>query len=201
MHNTEFILKVNQYLQLKRNIKNHLIIGDFNINIMLQNNISQNFLYNFLENGFYPGFTNTTRPFNITTDSGTCIDNIFIKTSSINAKTFKLMTLITDHYPLFIDIKKPLVKTDTEKKKTNYSLNYKKIAIIARQKYWAEYKQIEDPNEAMDLFIDAIIQCEEKSKRNQVKDKNVPRKEWITRALLKSCKKRTNYINNLKKIQ
>ena len=33
------------------------------------------------------------RPYNITTDSGTCIDNIFIKISSINAKTFKLMTL------------------------------------------------------------------------------------------------------------
>ena len=135
LHNTEFILKVNQYLQLKRNVKNHLIIGDFNINIMPQNNISQNFLYNFLENGFYPGFTNTTRPFNITSDSGTCIDNIFIKTSSINAKTFKLMTLITDHYPLFIDIKKSLVKTDTERKKTNYSLNYYYSTIIARQKY------------------------------------------------------------------
>ena len=93
------------------------------------------------------------------------------------------------------------MNTDTEKKKTNYSLNYKKIAIIGNQKYWAEYKQIEYPNEAMDLFIDGIIQCEEKSKRNQVKDKNVPRKEWITRALLKSCKKGTNNINNLKKIQ
>ena len=34
-------------------MKNHLIIGDLNINIMIQNNISQNFLYNFLENGFY----------------------------------------------------------------------------------------------------------------------------------------------------
>ena len=72
------------------------------------------------------------------------------------------MTLITDHYLLLIDIKKPLVNTDTEKKKTNYSFNYKKIAIIARQKYWAEYKQIEDPNEAMGLFINGIKQCEEK---------------------------------------
>ena len=35
---------------------------------MLQTNISQNFLYNFHENGFYSGFTNTTRPYNITTD-------------------------------------------------------------------------------------------------------------------------------------
>ena len=49
LHNIEFILKVNQYLQLKRNVKNHLIIGDFNIYIMLQNNISQNFLHNFFK--------------------------------------------------------------------------------------------------------------------------------------------------------
>ena len=118
LHITEFMLNVNQYLQLKRHVKNHLIISDFNINIMLQDNISQNFLYNFLENGFYPGFTDTTRPYNITTDSGICIDNIFIKTCSINT-TFKLMTLITDHYPLFINIKKPLVNTDIGKKKTN----------------------------------------------------------------------------------
>ena len=71
LHDTEFILKVNQYLQQKRKVKNHLIIGDFNIDIKIQNNISQNFLNNFLENGFYPGFTDTTRPYNITTESGT----------------------------------------------------------------------------------------------------------------------------------
>ena len=103
-HNTEFILKVNQYLQQKRNVKNHLMRGEFNIDIKIQNTINQNFLNNFLENGSYPGFTYTTRPYNITIESGTCIDNIFIKTTTINTIIFKLMTLITDHYPLFIDI-------------------------------------------------------------------------------------------------
>ena len=52
LHNTEFILKVNQYLQQKRNVKNHLMIGVFNIDIKIQNTISQNFLNNFCENGF-----------------------------------------------------------------------------------------------------------------------------------------------------
>jgi len=165
LHDTEFILKVNQYLQQKRNVKNHLIIGDFNIDIKIQNTISQSFLNNFLENGFYPGFTDTTRPYNITTESGTCIDNIFIKTTTINTSTFKLLTLITDHYPLFINIRKPLVNIDTEKKKSNYSLNYKKLAIIASQTYWIEYKQIDDPNEAIDFVIDRITQCQEKAKK------------------------------------
>ena len=199
LHDTEFILKVNQYLQQKRNVKNHLIIGDFNIDIKIQNTISQNFLNNFLENGFYPGFTDTTRPYNITTESGTCIDNIFIKTTTINTSTFKLLTLITDHYPLFIDIKKPLFNIDTEKKKSNYSLNYKKLAIIASQTYWTEYKQIDDPNEAINLVIDGITQCQEKSKRNRVKDNYPPRKEWITSALLKSCKEKDKLYKQLKR--
>ena len=51
----------------------------------------------------------------------------------------------------------------------------------------------------MDLFIDGIIQCEEKSQRNQVKEKNVPKKEWIRRALLKSCKKKDKLHKQLKK--
>ena len=72
-------------------------------------------------------------------------------------------------------------------------MNYKKIAFKASQKYWTEYKQIEDPNEAINLLIEGVIQCQEISKRNQVKDKNVSRKEWITSALLKSCKKDTLY--------
>ena len=89
------------------------------------------------------------------------------------------------------------MNTDTEEKKTNYSLNYKKIAIIASQIYWTEYKQIGDPNEATNLFIDGIIQCQEKSKRNPVKDNNVPRKEWITSALLKSCKEKDKLYKQL----
>ena len=51
----------------------------------------------------------------------------------------------------------------------------------------------------MDLFIDGIIKCEKKLKWNQVKDKNVPKKQWITRALLKSCKKRDKLHKQLKK--
>ena len=83
----------------------------------------------------------------------------------MNSITFKLMILITDHYPLFIDIKKPLVNIDTEKKKSNYYLNNKKLAIIASQTYWTEYKQIDDPNEAINLVIDGITQCQKKIKK------------------------------------
>ena len=78
-------------------------------------------------------------------------------------------------------------------------MNYEKLAIIASQTYWTEYKQIDDPNEAINLVIDGITQCQDKSKRNRVKDNYPPRKEWITSALLKSCKEKDKLYKQLQR--
>ncbi|XP_024942340.1 uncharacterized protein LOC112494575, partial [Cephus cinctus] len=98
-------------------IKPYVIIGDFNINILDCNTISTEFLDNLLEKGFLPGITNTTRPSNITTEIGTCIDNIFIKTDFLDTKAITLMVPITDHYPLFLEIKNG--KFNSNNKETN----------------------------------------------------------------------------------
>ena len=45
----EFVNSIKKYINCNRNIKNHMIIGDFNIDIMCGNNISQKFLNNFTE--------------------------------------------------------------------------------------------------------------------------------------------------------
>ena len=73
----EFIYNIKTYLNNKRNTKNHLIIGDYNINIMKEDQISQELLNNILEKGYLPGFIQITRP-NDSTEKGTCIDNIYI---------------------------------------------------------------------------------------------------------------------------
>lgn len=48
----EFIFNMKKHLQNTRNSKNHLIIGDFNINIIEENEISQEFLNTYLEEDF-----------------------------------------------------------------------------------------------------------------------------------------------------
>ena len=78
----EFISNIHTYLNNKRNTKNHLIIGDYNINIMKEDEISQELLNNMFEKGYCPGFIHTTRT-NDSIGNGTCIDNIYIKTKSI----------------------------------------------------------------------------------------------------------------------
>ena len=115
----------------KNSSKNHIIIGDFNININDYNSISNDFINNLLEKGFLPSFTKTTRPSNNYTDEGSCIDNIFIKTDSINTKAFKLMVRITDHYPLFLVLKnKKLFPKNIDTKENTYYYNYKKLINI-----------------------------------------------------------------------
>ena len=85
---TEFNYNLSKFLKINviKNSENHIIVGDFNIDI-LYNNISnydeivntthQKFLNNLLENEYSPCFLGFTRPNG--TNKGSCIDNIFIK--------------------------------------------------------------------------------------------------------------------------
>ena len=81
-------------------------MGDFNFEILNHETINQEFLHILLENGYCPGFSNITRPSDKTGNSGTCIDNIFIKLDKIAYKTFTLRILLTDHFPLFMSLNK-----------------------------------------------------------------------------------------------
>ena len=51
---------------------------------------------------------------------GTCIDDIFIKSNTVNTKTYKIENLFTDHYPLFLSID----KIELTLKNNNISQNY-----------------------------------------------------------------------------
>ena len=140
-----------------------------------------------MEHGYCPGFCNITRPSDKTCNSGTCIDNIFIKLDKIAYKTFTLRIPLTDHFPLFMSINK--IRT-TEKIDTIKQINYSKLKTAADSLNWSELALINDPNLALNNLIDKIKMClckaEYKIKTN--KNKNMrPRKKWITKSIIKSC--------------
>ena len=117
----EFIKDLKSFLIKNQNYKNYCIIGDFNIVIMDIYITSQEFLQNFPEREYIPGFLNVTRPSNTKSYRiGTCIDNIFIKNNTVNTKTYKIENLFTDHYPLFLSID----KIELNPKNNNISQNY-----------------------------------------------------------------------------
>lgn len=82
-----FYLKIISFSSLKtylnlKNIKNCFIIGDFNINILDKDVISQESQNNFLGRGYIDYLYKTTQPFN-TFCGGTCI-NILYKSNYID---------------------------------------------------------------------------------------------------------------------
>ena len=106
----EFVSSIKKYINCNINIKNHMIIGDFNIDIMCGENISHEFLNNFSEKEYVPCFLGITRPAN-DGYNGTCIDNIFFKSNSITPKAYKLCTNeISDHYPLIVALDNVTIK-------------------------------------------------------------------------------------------
>ena len=119
---TKFNYNLEKYLKINRikNTKNHSFVGDFNINILhsnikkneaTDNTNNQEFLNNLLENEYSPCFTGITRPGD--NHSGSCIDNIFIKSNTFETTSYKLTNPIIDHYTLLVNIDNITLLTDT----------------------------------------------------------------------------------------
>ena len=189
---SEFIINLKSFLLTKRKTKNHLVIGDFNIDITRNNLLNQEFLNNLLDSGYYPAFLGITRP-NDNTGNGTCIDNIFIKNRNIKSKALKITIPMPDHYPLFVLIDKPQQAENNDSKQF---CNYNKLKRLAGTIDWNSIKAINDPNLATDHMIRKIQTCIDcsnyKVNTNGRKANKLPRKVWITKAIIISCERKEN---------
>ena len=140
-------------------IKSIYNIGDFNVDLLQSDNISQEFLCNFLDKGYFPGFVGIART-PIGNCKGSCIDNIFIKASSLNTVTYKLKHSLIDHYSIFIAIN----IWKTESKEPTIILDYRKLRKIAKTIDWNETISIHDSNIATEKLLREIKQCTELEK-------------------------------------
>ena len=195
---TEFVNNLETYLLTKKKIKNHIVVGDFNIDILSQDTISMELLSNFLEKGYTPFFTGITRP-SENNNNGTCIDNFYIKTNINSIKSLKLTQTFTDHYPLIIDIDQIRIHENTKVRNTR--INFFRLKNIAQTKNWDLVKYIDNPNIALETLINEIQICVNLAvKTVKTKDKNKPRKGWITVEIIKSIKTKEKLYKNWKKI-
>lgn len=202
MSKTEFTLCMEKYLQisLNRSTNNHVIIGHFNVDILYSNlnsseigdtAINEHFLINLLEHEFSPSFVGITRPSN-DNRTGTCIDNMYIKSSSIKYKAYKLTTPFNDHYPLLLALKN--IKISEKTKPIFKPISYTKMYHVAKTINWNALLLIKDPDCAIEKLIELINECTNNSvihvnKNKNKKDKQmIPRKKWITNGILISCR-------------
>ena len=109
-----------------------------------------------LEHGYCPGFRNITRPSDRNNNSGTCIDNIFIKLHKINYKTFILKIPLNDHFPIFMSINKIRA---TKYAHTMNRIDYNKLKTEAELINWSKLSLINGLNLALNNLVSNIKIC------------------------------------------
>ena len=143
---------------MHKQVKNHIVLGDYNINILDNGICDGPFFLNFLEYGFIPLISSVTRP-NMrmrAVSGGSCIDNIFFKSSQINFQAFKLNTPFTDHFSLISSINGITGPYVVESSKYNRYIGYKILEENVRKCDWNFIFEITDPNLAFDSIVDKI---------------------------------------------
>ena len=198
INKADFLLHTAQFLSDYKNSQNHIVIGDFNIDLLDLNLISQKFLTIFLEKGFIPCFIKITRPSNSGVND-TCIDNMFIKTNFMNYNAYKTSLSFNDHYTLFLSFDHVYLNKSRDND-SKFNINYKKLRRVAKKSNWNDLL-LGDPNLTTDLIIHEIHNCIRLSKigSNKHKSKDTPRKNWITTAIIVSCNRKEFLYKEWKK--
>lgn len=185
----EFIESLKAFLTNKINSKNHIIVGDFNIDLLNLDVLNNEHLSNLLEKGYMPCFQTITRPSVNNPNEGSCIDNFYSKTKSFYTKAIKLENTFNDHYPLLLEIQK--IDCKKVNKQSSNSINYIQLKKEATKIDWLSNLLIADPNEAIKKVIKLVDACITQAKTVKKKQgKKTPRSPWISKEIIVLCNKK-----------
>ena len=130
-----FIDRINGIIEPIKNKYELILVGDFNICLMKDNNHSNSFRNSLISNNLFPTILEPARVATvqrngqqITTE--TLIDNIFVNTQ-LDFKSGIIYSSITDHYPIFISIHQ---STDLEAEENN-TVKYRVIDDFSIRKF------------------------------------------------------------------
>ena len=129
---SDFISIIKNIIDKEKYTPNHIIVGDFNINIMdTSNKLVNEYLNNYFEAGYIPLFNKITRPTSLDKQQGSCIDNMLFKSSITNNKTIDYKSIIInqtfpDYFPIVSSFK---IKTVSKLNQNNVTYLNKKILI------------------------------------------------------------------------
>ena len=104
-----FTDEINKIIEPIKNNHNVIIMGDFNICLLQNNNYTRSFRNCMQSNSLYPTIIEPTRVANINRNgqnltTETLLDNIFVDNNT-NYKSGMILSSISDHFPIFISIK------------------------------------------------------------------------------------------------
>lgn len=201
---------VKQFLLDLDSISNHnndenvIYVGDINLNILLQDNITHEYLALMGSKGFSCCLDKPTR---VTRDSSSCLDHFFFKASTkLNSvcESAILRTYITDHYTTILTIKfldvKPKGKCQNENNNNTLikKINIDKLKDTLKKETWKDLYCIQCPElitntflKTMKVYIDSCKYC------IKINNKTKKKKPWITVGLINSIKHRDKLRKNL----
>lgn len=192
-----FIGKLKKYLEKNKNQQNHALVGDFNINTLVNNPDSKFFINTIIEKKYLPNFFTNTR----TNDkgSGCCIDNFFTKLANRQIKAFKLLYKITDHYPLILTIKMNKAKDSTTlDQNKKFFVDTDSLLDICNRLNWNISEQ-PDIHTKMDTVINKVKYAIKSSTKEIKLFSNNHRKDWVTKGIITSCEKKSQLYQTWKK--
>ena len=193
-----FIDRINGIIEPIKNKYELILVGDFNICLMKDNNHSNSFRNSLISNNLFPTILEPTRVATvqrngqqITTE--TLIDNIFVNTQ-LDFKSGIIYSSITDHYPIFVSIHQ---STDLEAEENN-TVKYRVIDDFSIRKFKfalssslnSLLNEVNDPRIAFTKFYLLIDELYNKyfPVKTKIVSKKARLKPWINQTLVKRIK-------------
>lgn len=133
-----------------------------------------------------------TRPL-FAVEDGSCLDHIFYK-SSFETVSGKVLNSMTDHYPVMLFLQNIGLKSI---KKDISIMNKYKFMQLCRNENWNEIYLVHDLEEAVEQLLYKINNIKSRSTVKKSR-KEMPRKEWITAAMIKSINTKNNLYKKWK---
>lgn len=196
-----FIEKLDETLHALHQT-NCIILGDFNINILKEDDHALNFLNTLHSFSFFPTITMPTR---VTSTSQSLIDNIVTNIHNINMESGVVLSDISDHYSivLYLDLGckqiPPCLKTKT---RIINGKTLKQLCECLETRTWINVYEATDPDIAYNCLIRGISESIEHTIPERIIIKGVKNDHnpWLTKGILTSIKHKNKlyklYIKN-----
>lgn len=199
INRNEFNQHLTNYLQNKTFIRNHIITGDINIDLLSlkpENEEYKNILNSF---GFTSFINSITRY-----ESKTCLDHFWVKMQKLDnvdrPKSFILRHHITDHFPIALTIDIGKREMELPNRDMVKYINYENLRTDLHSQDWTSIYNTTDSNVAANNFVNTLTeQIAKHTTSVKRSNRKSGKQKWITKGLLEAINNKNNlYLETLK---
>jgi Reverse transcriptase (RNA-dependent DNA polymerase) len=186
----EFIHEIEKNI-LSNNDEKIILIGDFNINLLNEeDNLVIKYESFLAKHGFYKQINTVTREEIINNKvTATCIDHIFIKYPKFECNTVVIKVKISDHYMIGMELNLETNDYNNYSNNSKTIVNYRKLENELGKVRWHFIKNLKDPNEIYNelKYVYNMLHktCSDEIIKNDNKIRNNKNFEWITPYIIK----------------